>query len=128
MIYAKQNSSIKKCKTILETFNISFLENKNKEKNLINMEFVELGKEIKTDKDKLTIYCPFSDASSAEDALKFLKQSKNGLFVGLNRGENAAIAAMEILGLKEKISHYRKTLADKIIEDDIEEQKCSHET
>lgn len=128
LIYTKQNSSIKKCKTILETFNISFLENKNKEKNLINIEFIEFGRGIKNDKDKLTIYCPFSDASSAEDALKFLKQSESGLFVGLNRGENAAIAAMEILGLKEKISHYRKTLADKVIEDDIEEQKCSHET
>ena len=128
LVYEKQSPALEKCRKILDELNVPYVEGKTKQEDLVNIEFVELGKEIVNDKDKLTICCPVADKTNSNDALKFLKQSSKGLFVGINRGDNAAIAAIEILGLDKKINHYRKMLSDKIIEDDKEEEKCCHET
>ena len=53
----------------------------------------------------------------AEAALNLLKHSNHGLWVGLNRGDNAAIAAVEILNLNGDydmdLEDYRKQLKRK---------------
>ena len=126
LIYEKLSPALEKCRKSLDELAVPYVEGKTRQEELINIEFVQLGKEIINEKGKLTIYCPVAEKTSSNDALKFLKQSNIGLFVGINRGDNAAIAAIEILGLDKKINHYRKMLADKIIEDDREEEKCSH--
>jgi len=127
LVYEKQSTALEKCRKILDELTVPYVEGKTRQKELVNIEFVELGKEIVSENEKLIIYCSVAEKTSSSDALKFLKQSEKGLFVGINRGDNAAIAAIEILGLDKKINHYRKMLSDKIIEDDREEEKCSHE-
>ena len=46
--------------------------------------------------------------------------TKKGVWVGLNRGENAALAAIEVLGFREKMTEYRAEMAKKVIEADEE--------
>jgi 5-(carboxyamino)imidazole ribonucleotide mutase len=82
----------------------------------INIVFTPLGEET-SKKDELIIYCPFGE-SKAEDAIKAMNAAKNGLWVGVNRGENAAVAVAEILG--KDLKNYRKKLADKLIKADEE--------
>jgi 5-(carboxyamino)imidazole ribonucleotide mutase len=127
LVYEKQIPALEKCRKILDELAVPYVEGKTRQKELVNIEFVELCKEIISEDEKLIVCCPVADKTNSSDALKFLKQSEKGLFVGINRGDNAAIAAIEILGLDKKINHYRKMLSDKIIEDDREEEKCSHE-
>ena len=64
------------------------------------------------------------DEDKALAALNILKNSQKGLWLGLNRGENAALAAVKILNLNggygEKLRNFRKTQADKVRKDDKE--------
>ena len=60
----------------------------------------------------------------AEAALNLLKHSSHGLWVGLNNGENAALAAVEILNLNGaydgELADYRNSLKEKVKKEDNE--------
>ena len=77
----------------------------------------------------MIIYVPLldKDDDSAEAALNILKNSTNGLWVGLNRGENAALAAIEVMNISkeytDKLNNYRKKHAKKVVEHDSEVRK-----
>ena len=68
------------------------------------------------------IYCPLLDKKDdvAESALNFLKHSNHGLWVGVNNGTNAAIAAVEILNFdneyEEELIRYREEIGKKVLE------------
>ncbi len=91
------------------------------DKDAVNIRFVELGETIKHE-DALVIYCAVSEDDKAEAALNLLKMTEHGLWVGLNRGDNAAVAALEILNLDsrndEVFKYYRESLKKKIVETD----------
>ena len=61
----------------------------------------------------LCIYCPLllPEDDKAEAAINFLQHTNHGLWVGLNRGDNAALAAIEILNIDgkytSKLNEYR---------------------
>ncbi|HIH42915.1 TPA: AIR carboxylase family protein [Candidatus Woesearchaeota archaeon] len=100
----------------------SNLSNSNSiDKDAVNIRFVELGETIKHE-DALVIYCAVSEDDKAEAALNLLKMTEHGLWVGLNRGDNAAVAALEIINLDERhdevFSYYRESLKKKIVETD----------
>ena len=83
----------------------------------INIKFVYFDEPVEK-KDQLVIYCPLlmRDDDKAEAALNLLKHSNHGLWVGLNNGVNAAVAAVEILNINNKyeqtLSQYREGLAN----------------
>ena len=49
-----------------------------------------------------------------------MELTRNGLWVGLNRGENAAVAAAEIMRKKQELSDYREIMRQNVEEADSE--------
>ena len=87
-------------------------------KDAVNIAFVGIGEETAQRKE-LVIYCA-SGETKASDAEKFMKQASFGLWVGIGRGENAAIAAAQILGKKEALLESRKKFEEKCRKQDEE--------
>jgi 5-(carboxyamino)imidazole ribonucleotide mutase len=86
-------------------------------KDAVNIAFPKLGEEV-AQAGNLVIYCPLAEKTSAKDALASMRMAKSGLWVGINRAENAAVAAAEIIG--KNIDAYRASLARKVIDADKE--------
>ena len=83
----------------------------------VNISFQKLGSNVAQRKE-LAIYCPIAEKTGAGDAVAAMKMAKSGLWVGVNRTENAAVAAAEITG--KNIDGYRDALAKKVIDADRE--------
>ncbi|MEA2037760.1 MAG: AIR carboxylase family protein [Nanoarchaeota archaeon] len=119
------NKAIKKAEELIESFDIIPKISESVEDDSINIEFVQLDAPP-PEKDHLVIYCPIvdKDDDKAEAALNVLKHSNHGLWVGLNNGKNAALAAIEILNLNnkhtQKINQYREEQKQKVKKNDKE--------
>ncbi len=125
LIGDKNNKALVKAEHILKEFEVDVRYADKADKDTINLEFVYFDEPIEK-KDELVIYCPLllDDDMKAEAALNLLQHSSHGLWVGLNRGENAALAAIEILNLDgsydEKLNSYRSKLKEKTMKSDEE--------
>jgi len=116
----KEEKAVKKAISILETFNINYKIADKPNKDSVNIEFTFFDEPIEA-KDELVIYCPLliKDDDKAEASLNLLKHSSHGLWVGLNNGKNAAIAAIEILNkYAEPLKNFRNEMKVKVIEAD----------
>jgi len=119
------NEALKKAEKIFAEFDIPVKKSEAVEDDSINIEFVSLEEAI-PEKNQLVIYCPImlKDDDKAEAALNVLKHSNHGLWVGLNNGKNAALAAIEILNFNDKytlkLNEYREKLKNKVKESDKE--------
>ena len=117
----KDNDAAKKCIDVLKQFNINYKLSDNPNKNTVNISFTYFDEPVE-EKDELVIYCPLieKDDDSAESALNFLKHTNHGLWVGLNNGTNAAIAAIEILNIdneyEELLVAYRRGMGKKVLD------------
>lgn len=115
----EDEKAVKKAISILKEFEVPYEVNPDFEANSLNIKFVQLNEEAEQRND-LIIYVPLlnKDDDSAEASLNVLKNSTNGLWVGLNRGDNAALAAVEIMNFSNKysdsITEYRKKHAEKV--------------
>ena len=92
----------------------------------ININFIDLGKDV-TKNDASVIYCPVSkEKHNVEYAINLLKHSNYGLWVGLNRYENAAISAIEVLNLDHRydlmLEKYREKQSNSVKGHDKEER------
>lgn len=100
-----------KCRKMLEQFDLEFTEESRLMDEALNINFVRLLDEFEI-KDKFAINVPVMDDSKALQALEHMAQTKTGFWVGLNRGDNAALAGLEILNyngsFQEKLSEYRE--------------------
>lgn len=113
-------------KETLQKFNVAFEEtgSTGKEKSdVVYLEFFELNETSNVSaSENFTIFVPCAKTNPASLSLKLLEISKQGAWVGLGRGENAAIAAIEILNSSGKFSkallQHRKEMQNKIIETD----------
>ncbi|MBN1156427.1 AIR carboxylase family protein [Candidatus Woesearchaeota archaeon] len=99
-----------KAEKVLNDFGVEFSVGEAKE-NFINIDFVDL----KDKNNYFTINVPMLENSRAKDSLQLMEATKNGLWVGLNRAENAAIAAIEILNAADgkysnKLNEFREAL------------------
>ncbi len=78
-------------------------------------------------KNSLFINVPIANPNNAEMAIELLGKAKKCLWVGLNRAENAAVAAVEILNLHKNYSKqlkaYREKLRKAVIDSDKAEAK-----
>lgn len=118
----KENPAVKKAMALLEEFEVQFTHSDQVVEHAINIHFVYFNESVEERKE-LVIYCPlmFEKDDNAEAALSFLKQTTHGLWVGLNNGKNAALAAIEILNIpntyEAKLLNYRHELQEKIKKD-----------
>ena len=121
IIGEKDNDAVRKAIDILKQFNVTYTFSNKPNQKTINIEFAYFDEPVE-EKDELVIYCPLIDKDDdvAESSLNFLKHTTHGLWVGLNNGVNAAIAAVEILNIdneyEELLTTYRREMGKKVLE------------
>jgi len=120
-----KHKRVKKCIETLSKLDIKHEIKDAPDKETINIKFIQLD-EIPETAEELIIYCPVVEKHEVGDALNILKNSKNGLWVGLNRGENAALAAAEIITIYSEdtnvLKKYREEMKKKVFEHDKKER------
>ena len=89
------------CKEKLDEMGIEFELQKDdsyKDESAVYIDFIDLESVGAVDNEgQLVIFVPFKKDSKEKDALKLLLLTKKGLWVGLGRGENAALCAAKIV-------------------------------
>ena len=114
----KDEKAVSKALELLRKFGVKHKFSSEPDENSVNIVFTRFDEPVEK-KDELVIYCPIisPEDDKAEAALNLLKHSSHGLWVGLNNGINAAIAAIEILNVNNafegKLIGYRKQMAEK---------------
>lgn len=117
----KDQKAVDKAAETLKQFGIPYGGSDKTAKDAINLCFVDVNEEeLKTATGALIIYCPTSEKETAADAVKLLQLTKKGVWVGLNRGENAAVAAAEIMGKNSQLKEYRWDMRLRVEEADKE--------
>ncbi len=117
----KNNEAVKKAVETLKRFVIVPNFDNKPNPNTINIEFTYFDEPIEK-KNELVIYCPLllEKDDKAEAALNFLKHTSHGLWVGINNGVNAAVAAIEIMNIdneyEEMLITYRNEMGKKVLE------------
>ena len=117
----KNNNAVKKAVETLKKFSIIPVFGNKPNPNDVNIEFTYFDEPVEK-KDELVIYCPLllEKDDKAESALNFLKHTAHGLWVGINNGINAAVAAVEIMNInneyEEELITYRSEIAKKVLE------------
>ena len=70
------------------------------------------------------INVPVREGSNEDDAIAVFRMAEKGYWVGLNRAENAAIAAVQLINLKGKynkaLNAHRKKIAKKVLDSNKE--------
>ncbi|MBI2657664.1 AIR carboxylase family protein [Candidatus Woesearchaeota archaeon] len=117
----KNNEAVKKATDTLKKFDIVPNFAGKPRSDSINLQFTYFDEPVEK-KDELVIYCPLllQKDDKAESALNFLKHTSHGLWVGLNNGVNAAVAAVEIMNFgneyEEQLIRYREEMGRKVLE------------
>ncbi len=126
LIGDKDQKAVKKATDILDSFGMGYSFGDMPLSDHVNIRFITLDEKA-DESDDIIIYVPMieKDDDRAEAALNILKNSGNGLWVGLNRGENAALAASEIISIhdhsvREKLLDHRKKGSEKVKKHDEE--------
>jgi hypothetical protein len=121
LIGDKNNAAVKKAEETLKRLNALHVFADKPNQKTINIEFTYFDEPIE-EKDELVIYCPLlmPQHDKASAALNFLKHTSHGLWVGINNGVNAAVAAVEIMNIdnsfEEQLLHYRTEMGKKVLE------------
>jgi len=114
IIGLKEDNLVLKCIEILKRYRINFGFSQKAEKDKININFTNIVK------NGLVVNVPVFGTTTEKTALRLLKMSEQGLWVGAKRAENAAFAAMEIMDLNKKytgfLKAYREKMEKKIID------------
>ena len=121
LIGGKSNAVVKKAEETLKRLNAlySFAEKPNPK--TVNIIFTDFDEPVEKN-EELVIYCPLlmPQNDKASTSLNFLKHTGHGLWVGINNGTNAAVAAVEIMSIdnefEEALLHYRTEMAKKVLE------------
>lgn len=119
LIGDRTNKAYKKAEEMLKRFKANHSHSEQILDNAINIVFTYFDELIEK-KEQLVIYCPLLEEKDdkAEAALNLLEHSGHGLWVGINNGTNAAIAAIEILNVdnsfEQKLMDYRKEIGEKV--------------
>lgn len=117
----RDNDTVKKAVETLKKFDVMPAFGKTPNPKSVNLVFTYFDEPVEK-KDELVIYCPLllEKDGKAETALSFLKHSNHGLWVGINNGVNAAIAAIEIMNFDNEyegqLVAYRREIGKKVLE------------
>ncbi len=114
----RNNKRVKAAADLLKQFGALHDFSDKLKKDAININFFDINDYVKADTNALVINVPLSGKNAAEEALRVLQMSKEGLWVGMNRGDNAAIAALQIMGtggkFRKQLEEHRKEMERKI--------------
>ena len=127
----KNNDAVKKAVETLKKFNVVYAFDSKPSPKTINIEFTYFDEPVEK-KDELVIYCPMllEKDDKAEAALNFLKHTEHGLWVGINNGINAAVAAVEIMNIdnsyEELLLMYRREIAKKVLDSNVKKLKIKN--
>jgi len=128
IIGSPEDEIVKKAVKILESFEatIKYSEDGKVDTDAVNINFIPLDQEPEKT-EALVIYVPVtSEKNNPEYAINLMKHTTAGLWVGLNRGDNAAMGAIEILNFDHRydleLEKYRKEQAKKVVSHDDEEK------
>lgn len=120
-LVGKAQKAVKRATEALEELGIEYSTGEKILETAINIRFTGINERKPADTESaIVISCPTAEKENAEDAIKLLQLTKRGIWVGLNRGENAAIAAAEILGKDKELTEYRWKMKLKVEEADKE--------
>lgn len=127
--------AFKKALEVIEQFGASYnttFQTDYSKKTELFIDFVpfEQIKELQTT-HATVIVVPLKKESKAADSLELIDAMNSHLWVGLNRAENAAIAAMQLMNLglafEQKLLNYRLEMKKKVLEQDKKEfEKWNH--
>jgi len=123
LIGDKAEKSVQNAIEILDRFKVSYTVADKPDKTTLNIEFTFFDEPVEQ-KDELVIYVPLllKKDDKAEASLNLLKHSFHGLWVGLNNGKNAALAAVEILNkagkYTQELKKLRKEMKAKVLDAD----------
>ena len=113
-----------------EIMNFSALSGNEMESNskTIFINFITLSAADDVEpRNLLFINVPIANPNTAAMAIELMNKAKKGLWVGLNRAENAAVAAVEVLNLHNDFSRqlkaYREKLRKAVSDSDATESK-----
>ncbi|MBI2656302.1 AIR carboxylase family protein [Candidatus Woesearchaeota archaeon] len=127
----KNNDAVKKAVETLKIFEIVPVFDNKPNPSSVNIEFTYFD-EPPEKKEELTVYCPLllEKDDNADAALNFLKHTSHGLWVGINNGINAAVAAVEIMNIgneyEELLLEYRREMAKKVLEANAKPKRKTH--
>ncbi|TAL55786.1 MAG: AIR carboxylase family protein [Nanoarchaeota archaeon] len=117
LCYSKKSKAVEKAVEIFDQFGAKIGQDIEPSPGKINILFLEKGSKLKT--EGITIICPICDSSKAPDALEWFAESDRGLWVGLNRGENAALAALQLArSFNNELKKYKEEMRLKVLEAD----------
>jgi 5-(carboxyamino)imidazole ribonucleotide mutase len=120
IIGMQDHKACKKCVEMLKQFGVLHTESEWPVSDAVNINFLSLEGGTVADTGHFVINVPLKQDSSAEDTLKLLRLMQAGLWVGLGRGENAALAAVEVINhdgkYSQALSEYRDVLSAKFKE------------
>ncbi|MBI3036391.1 AIR carboxylase family protein [Candidatus Woesearchaeota archaeon] len=117
---SKNQKAVDKAAETLKQLGIPYSCSGKTEKDAINLCFVDINEKHVAATSELAIYCPTTEKEKAADAVKLLQLTRKGIWVGLNRGENAAVAAAEIMGKNSQLKEYRWGMRLRVEEADKE--------
>ncbi len=118
---------VKRCIETLESFGARFAYSDKTEPSRVNIRFVRLGaalQKVVIDQSSIIINVPFAEESSADTIGELVELTTRGLWVGINREENAAIAAVQILNthgrFKKALLRHKEQLKENVQKQDAE--------
>lgn len=118
VLSGEEGAAMEKAENILKGFGIPYGKGKAND-SVVNLVFVSATSH-QAKMGGMAIYCPVVEdgKDDPELVLSLLRNSLHGLWVGLNNGTNAALAAIEILNIGGKCTEtlvaYRKEQAEKV--------------
>lgn len=111
------NKTMDKLIGALKDLEVEYTESDELKEGVVNIDFVPIGMNIK-ETNEAVINIPIAQEVRVEDTKKLMQSMKAGAWVGVNRGENAALAAAQIIGKKDEMKKYREKQREKVIEAD----------
>ncbi len=113
----KENEkAMDKARQILEKLDMNYIvqeKPKYDEKKMVYIDFLKLGQKVPDVKNKMVLFVPVKNKNNAKDSLRLLKMSKKGNWTGLNRGDNAALIALQIIGTKKTFKKIKQLRLEK---------------
>lgn len=114
-------TAMKKAEKMLEKFDAGYIKELQPDVNSVNIIFTYFDEPLEP-KEELAIYVPLLPEKDKDNALKAIdlfKHSLHGLWVGLGRGDNAALAAVQIMNRDGKydkvLVEHKQEMKDKIL-------------
>lgn len=117
LCFKSKNQAVEKAMQVLDEFDAPFTQGIEPKSGAINVVFVQRGEHIL--QEGITITCPCQESSVKDDAIHWLDAASHGLWVGLNRGENAALGALQLTGkYREQIRAHKENIRRRALAQD----------